>query len=276
MKKIIISLALLMVASTATVSAAGKAKKAKTARIVCSQGFQGPELWNKLDLPVDNKGYISIFDGTSLDGWRGYGRSYVPSKWIIEDGALKFDSKKEGGEGGEIIFAHEFKNFELQLEWKISKGGNSGIFYLAKELATPDGRLESIVVSAPEYQVLDNANHPDAKMGKDGNRMSASLYDMIPAKPQNQKPYGEWNHAIIRVENGTVSHYQNGVLVVKYQLWTPEWIEMLQNSKFSEKAWPAAFEHFSNAGGCCHKGFIGLQDHGDDVWYRNIKVKILD
>ena len=119
------------------------------------------------------------------------------------------------------------------------------------------------------------ANHPDAKLGKDGNRQSSSLYDLIPAKPQNQKPYGEWNNTVIRVYNGNVTHYQNGVKVVEYKLWTPEWTALLQTSKFSEKAWPAAFEGFNNAGGVNHEGFIGLQDHGDDVWFKNIKVKIL-
>ena len=130
-------------------------------------------------------------------------------------------------------------------------------------------------MSGLESQVLDNANHPDAKLGKNGNRQSSSLYDLIPAKPQNQKPYGKWNKTVIRVKDGKVTHFQNGKQVVSYELWTPEWIELLQTSKFSEKAWPAAFEAFSNAGGEEHEGFIGLQDHGDEVWYRNIKVKIL-
>ncbi len=124
--------------------------------------------------------------------------------------------------------------------------------------------------------MLDNANHPDAKLGVDGNRMSASLYDMIPAKPQNQKPFGEWNKAKILVYKGTVVHSQNDANVVEYHLWTPQWTEMLQNSKFSETAWPLAFELLNNCGGENREGFIGFQDHGDDVWFRNIRVKPLD
>jgi len=124
--------------------------------------------------------------------------------------------------------------------------------------------------------VLDNANHPDAMLGIDGNRQSASLYDMIPAKPQNQKPYGEWNTAKIMVYKGTVVHGQNGANVVEYHLWTPQWTDMLQASKFSQEKWPLAFELLNNCGGENHEGYIGLQDHGDDVWYRNIRVKVLD
>ena len=141
-----------------------------------------------------------------------------------------------------------------------------------------DGKeiVEPIYISAPEYQVLDNANHPDAKLGKDNNRQSASLYDMIPAVPQNAKPFGEWNKAKIMVYKGTVVHGQNGENVLEYHLWTPQWTEMLQKSKFSEEKWPLAFSLLNNCGGDNHEGFIGLQDHGDDVWYRNIRVKVLD
>ena len=177
-----------------------------------------------------------------------------------------------------MIFAHKFKNFELTFEYKISKGGNSGIFVLAQEVPVEGkpGEFEPIYISAPEYQVLDNENHPDAKMGKDGNRQAASLYDMIPAKPQNAKPAGEWNTGSIMVFKGTVLHQQNGESVVEYHLWTPRWTEMLQASKFSEEAWPLAFSLLNNLGGDNHEGFIGFQDHGDDVWFRNIKVKVMD
>lgn len=234
-------------------------------------------------VPQDAEGYYVIFDGKTLNGWRGYGRDTVPGRWVVEDGAIKFNGAGGGeaqtGDGGDLIFAKKFKDFELELEWKVSKGGNSGIFYLAQEVATKNDKgedqLEPIYISAPEYQVLDNANHPDAKLGVDGNRQSASLYDMIPAKPQNQNPAGEWNKAKILVYQGTVVHSQNGENVVEYHLWTPQWTELLQNSKFSEEKWPLAFELLNNLGGENHEGYIGLQDHGNDVWYRNIRVKPL-
>ncbi len=236
------------------------------------------------DFPVDEEGFIVLFDGTSTKGWRGYGKEALPSRWTLEDGCLKFNGTGTGegqtGEGGDVIFAHQFKNFTLEMEWKISKGGNSGIFYLAKEVTTKDengkDRYEPIYISAPEYQVLDNANHPDALLGVDGNRQSASLYDMIPAKPQNQNPYGEWNKVKILVFKGTVVHFQNDEKVLEYHLWTQQWTDMLQASKFSQKDWPLAFELLNNCGGENHEGYIGLQDHGDDVWYRNIRIKVMD
>ena len=235
----------------------------------------------KAEAPADDANVVVLFDGTSLDGWRGYGKDHGPSRWVIEDGCLKFNGSGGGeaqtGDGGDIIFAaQKFKNFELELEWKVSKGGNSGIFYLAQEVQKEDGTYEPIYISAPECQVLDNENHPDARLGKDGNRMSTSLYDMIPAKPQNAKPAGEWNKVKILCYKGTVVHYQNDEPVVEYHLWTPQWTEMLQASKFSQEKWPVAFELLNNCGGENHEGYIGFQDHGDDVWFRNIKVTILD
>jgi hypothetical protein len=225
--------------------------------------------------PKDKDGFITIFDGKTFNGWRGYDKDVVPKQWSIDNGAIKF-SGAGGGEaqekdGGDIIFAHKFKNFELQLEWKISKGGNSGIFFLAQEI-----KGQPIYISSPEYQVLDNANHPDARHGVNGNRKAGSLYDMIPAVPQNAKPFNEWNKTSITVFKGSVFHKQNDVTVVEYHLWTPKWTEMLQNSKFSQQKWPLAFELLNNLGGSNREGYIGFQDHGDDVWFRNIKIKILD
>ena len=255
---------------------AGGESKSGTISIVCSQGFQGPELWERLELPVDKKGFFPIFDGQTFAGWRGYAKTYVPSKWKVEDGCIHLDSKAKG-EGGDIIFAHQFgPDFEFEMEWKIAEGGNSGIFYLAREVANAERTgVEPIYISAPECQVLDNERHPDAKLGKDNNRQSSSLYDMIPAKPQNAKPAGQWNKVRIRVKDGHVQHFQNDVEVLSYDLWTPEWTALLQDSKFSEKAWPRAFDLLNNCGGPERKGFIGMQDHGDDVWYRNIRVKEL-
>lgn len=233
--------------------------------------------------PVDKDGYIVLFDGKTLNGWRGYGMDIPPKSWTVEDGAIKLkgsgtgEAQVEGG--GDLIFAHKFQNFELELEYKISEGGNSGIFYLAQEVTTNENGKEAylpIWQSASEYQVLDNDRHPDAKLGQDGNRQSGSLYDMIPAKPQNAKPAGQWNKAKIMVYKGTVIHGQNDKNVVEYHLWTPKWTEMLQASKFKENGeFPIAYELLNNMGGKNHEGYIGLQDHGDDVWYRNIRLKVL-
>jgi hypothetical protein len=225
---------------------------------------------------IDEDGFYILFDGKTFNGWRGYNRDDVPKRWVIDDGAIKFTGSG-GGEaqetdGGDLIFGHKFKNFELSVDWKCSKGANSGIFYLAQEI-----KGEPIYISAPESQVLDNENHPDARMGKDGNRQSTSLYDMIPAKPQNAKPFGEWNNTTIIVYRGTVLHQQNGENVLEYHLWTPQWTNMLQNSKFQPGGeFPIAFELMNNLGGPNREGYIGLQDHGDDVWFKNIRIKLLD
>ncbi|MEG1543860.1 MAG: DUF1080 domain-containing protein [Tannerellaceae bacterium] len=225
--------------------------------------------------PKDSEGWITLFDGKTLNGWRGYDRTDVPSAWEVNDKAIhiKGSGAGEAGakDGGDIIFASKFKNFELEMEWKVAKGANSGIFILAQEV---EG--QPIYISAPECQVLDNANHPDAKLGKDGNRQSSSLYDMIPAKPQNSKPFGEWNKVRIMCYKGTVAHFQNDEPVVEYHLWTQQWKELLDASKFSKEKWPLAYELLINCGGENKEGFIGLQDHGDDVWFRNIKIKVLD
>jgi hypothetical protein len=227
--------------------------------------------------PVDEDGYICLFNGTDLTGWRGYNKDAVPKSWVVEDSMIHIKGSGTGEahttDGGDLIFAYKFKNFELSVDWKVSKAGNSGIFYLAQEV-----KDVQIWQSAPESQILDNENHLDAKLGVDGNRQSTSLYDMIPAKPQNAHPYGEWNNTTITVFKGTVLHTQNGANVLEYHLWTPQWTELLQNSKFKQgsKEFPMAFGLLNNCGGPNHEGYIGIQDHGDDVWFRNIKIKILD
>ena len=220
---------------------------------------------NTLSKKEKKEGWELLFDGKSTENWRGYGKQDFPKGWIIEDGTMKCKGSGRGEagakDGGDIITKKQYQNFEFALEWKISEGGNSGIFYLAQE--KPD---QKIYMSSPEMQVLDNEKHPDAKLGRDGNRQAGSLYDLIPAVPQNAKPVGEWNKVIITVYKGTVIHNQNGKNVLEYHLWTDEWTNMVKDSKF--KDWPDFVDPAS-------KGYIGLQDHGDDVWYKNLKIKEL-
>jgi len=231
---------------------------------------------NIQDFPKDEDGFYVIFDGTSFKGWRGYNKDIVPPRWTIDDGCLKFNGAGFGeaqeDDGGDLIFAYKFKNFELAFDWKVAKGSNSGVFFYACEI-----KGEPIYISSPEYQILDNANHLDARAGIDGNRQSASLYDMIPAKPQNALPYDEWNTGAIIVSKGTVFHQQNGITVLEYHLWTPKWTELITNSKFKpEGDFPLAYDLLINLGGPKREGYIGFQDHNDDVWFKNIRVKILE
>jgi len=275
MKKVSYFLSILVAASL-FVACGGQKKASDTVSTTVKLG--------DYEYPVDTNGYITIFDGKTFNGWRGYGKNVMPGRWVIEDEAIKFNGSGGGeaqeSDGGDIIFDHKFKNFELVFEWKVAKGSNSGVFFLAQEVITKDEngneRYEPIYISSPEYQILDNVNHPDAMEGKNGNRQSASLYDMLPANPQNSKPFGEWNTGAIKVHKGSVFHKQNGETVVEYHLWTQKWTDMLQASKFSEERWPLAFELLNNLGGENREGYIGFQDHGDDVWFKNIKVKILD
>ncbi|NLZ94414.1 MAG: DUF1080 domain-containing protein [Bacteroidales bacterium] len=229
---------------------------------------QAEDTTDKNEMEMTNDEWITLFDGKSFDGWRGYGRQDMPTAWTIDDGSIKINGSGRGEagakDGGDIIYDRKFKDFELTFAWKVAKGGNSGVFYLAQEI---EG--EPIWKSSPEYQILDNANHPDARLGKDNNRKSASLYDLIPAVPQNSKPFEEWNTGGVMVYKGTVVHFQNDENVLEYHLWTDDWKEMVEGSKF--KGW----EHFINVGGENQEGYIGLQDHGDDVWFRNIKIKEL-
>ncbi len=270
--------------------AASKSGSSKGIRYTGTETFTkvtpqtGPEYTVALRPEVDLRslpkrdGWYILFDGTGFDGWRGYCKDHIPTRWSLDGGCMKLASKASAPEleGGDIIFEHRFKDFEVELEWKISKAGNSGIFYLGKEVRyLRNGKEVSapLYYSSPEYQVLDNANHPDGKKGVDGNRMSASLYDMIPANPQNQNPWGEWNKVRITVKGGKVTHFQNGVQVLSYELGTPSWTEMLQGSKFAQVKNPLAFDLLKSCGS--EAGYFGLQDHGNDVWYRNIRIKEL-
>ena len=218
---------------------------------------------NTLTKKEKKEGWVLLFDGKTTDGWRGYDKTAFPEKgWTVEDGTLHVigSSRGEaGGGGGDLLYDKKFRNFELSLEWKVSEGGNSGIFYLAQEIPG-----EPVWKSAPEMQILDNERHPDAKLGVNGNRAAGSLYDLIPGDLKAVKPAGEWNKVSILVYKGTVVHFVNGKQVLEYHLWTDDWKNMVLNSKFKDYTW------FLNT---AEEGFIVLQDHGDDVWFRNIKIK---
>jgi len=206
-------------------------------------------------------GWEVLFDGTSYDNWKGYLADDVYSNWSIEDGAMAFTPGEEGGKN--IISKNKYTNFVLSLEWKISEGGNSGIFWGVHE----DPKFNEAYQTGPEIQVLDNEKHPDAKIGA-GTHSAGALYDMI-APPQDvTNPAGEWNLCVLEVNHktnlGKVT--LNGSELFTFPVNGEKWDRMVAGSKFAD------WEGF----GAYQTGHIGLQDHSDKVWYRNIKIKSLD
>lgn len=219
---------------------------------------------NKLSKKEQKEGWTLLFNGKSFDGWRQCNGTAMPANWVIEEDAMKVftaPGKKPGeGSNGDILFqTKKFKNFELSIDWKASKMANSGIFFNVREVPG-----KPIYYAAPEIQVLDNKDATDNKVD---SHLAGSLYDMLPADPKTVKPAGEWNTIVIKVKDGQVTHVQNGVKVVSYTLWTPEWDAMVAKSKF--KTFPGFTE------GIAKEGYIGLQDHGYPVWFRNIKIREL-
>jgi hypothetical protein len=194
-----------------------------------------------------------LFDGKSLDGWRGYKTEAVGSGWKAQDGALTLTAAK----AGDVMTKSEFADFELSFEWKISEGGNSGVIYRVGLGETASHR------TGPEYQVLDNEKAKDNKLG---NHLAGSLYDMGTAAPRDlTKPAGQWNESKLIVRGWKVEHWLNGKKVVAVDLAAPEGRAWVAASKF--KDWPK----FASLA----KGHIAFQDHGDVVSYRSIKIREL-
>ncbi len=196
-------------------------------------------------------GWELLFDGHSTDGWRGYMMQTVPDGWQVLDGELT-----RVGRGRDIITTEQFENFDLTLEWKVELGGNSGILYRAAE------GPERIYMGAPEMQILDDENHAD---GRSPLTSVGSNYALHPAPRGLARPVGEWNSVRILVNGNHVQHWLNGVRTVEYELGSPDWLERVAASKFS--AWPEY--------GTASTGHIGLQEHGDRVAFRSIKIRRL-
>jgi hypothetical protein len=219
---------------------------------------------NQLTNAEKAAGWRLLFDGKSFDGWRGFHSDKVPAGWVVEDGCIKkVPAQGELGQaGGDLITADQFDNFEFSIEWKLSKGANSGVKYLVSESLPPTGRSG---VSF-EYQVLDDENHPDAKAGIAGNRTAGSLYDLIPAsKAKKLNPVGEFNLTRIVVKGNHIEHWLNDMKVVEFERGGEKLKQHIAESKFKD----------TKGFGETAKGHILLQDHGDAVWYRNIKIRTL-
>ena len=197
------------------------------------------------------EGWKLLFDGTSLSGWRGYKTETPPTGWKAAGGELS-----RVGDGGDLMSVEQFGDFELRLEWKISENGNSGIIYRI----TQDGPYPWS--TGPEFQVLHNAGHQD---GKNAITSAGSNYAVNPPVRDVTKPVGEWNDIRLIAKGAHVEHWMNGVKLLEYEIGSPDWEARVKASKFG--VMPGY--------GRAMRGFIALQDHGNLVTYRNIKIKLL-
>jgi hypothetical protein len=221
---------------------------------------------NRLTIDEEKNGWELLWDGESSKGWRGARLNEFPKNgWVIENGELTVlaSGGAESNAGGDIVTTELYGDFELKVDFKITEGANSGIkYYVDTDINKGPGSSIGL-----EYQILDDENHPDAKLGNhEGSRTIASLYDLIKADPNKLvNPIKEWNSAYIISKNNHVEHWLNGVKVLEYERKSPEYRKLVSDSKYAE--WP----NFGEA----EKGHILLQDHGNRVSFRNVKIKSL-
>ncbi|WP_158298846.1 3-keto-disaccharide hydrolase [Sphingomonas psychrotolerans] len=213
---------------------------------------------NTLTASERAEGWQLLFNGSDLGGWRSFGGGAASPNWAVHDGALVLTSKTGEMSGGDLVTADSYGAFELALDWKVERGGNSGVFYLARN--TPGTR--NIYETGIEMQVLDNDGHPD---GKIPSHRAGSLYDITVPRLSAARPAGSWNHARLRVERGRIRQWLNGTLTADVPFGNDAWRKRVAASKF------AAMPLF----GTFPSGVIGLQDHGEPVAFRNIKIRKL-
>lgn len=245
-------LAVLAVSLIACSAGAQEAQTAEGAAETASDASDAQQdVPNTLTAAEREAGWRLLFDGSTLNGWRGY-RQEATTGWEVIDGMIE-----RTGRGGDIVTTEEFDDFELTLDWRVEEGGNSGVFYNATL------GLEQIYHGAPEMQILDDARHPD---GQSELTSSGANYALHPAPRGVVKPAGEWNTARIVVRGNNVEHWLNGRKVVEYELLSDDWKRRVAESKFTE--WPEY--------GQATSGRIGLQDHGNPVYFRNVKIRVID
>lgn len=207
------------------------------------------------EVGTEESEWISLFDGETMNGWRAYQNKEIDS-WDIQDGALHCKSFDDAKLRADLVSNEQYENFELMVEWKISHQGNSGIIYRASET------LKDPYLTGPEYQVLDDQNYPGETLP---TRMTGANYDMHAPSVKNLKPVGEWNETKIVVNGNHVEHWLNGDKVVEYELQSEDWKARKEASKWKD----------TEGYGMESKGHIDLQDHGNEVWFRNIRIRKL-
>jgi hypothetical protein len=193
--------------------------------------------------------WVSLFDGKAIAHWRGFKQTTVPDGWPVVDGTLT-----RAGAGTDLVSREQYANFEFEFDWKVPRGGNSGVMYRVSEA------LDATYHTGPEYQILDDAVHAD---GKNPLTSAGSNYALHARSVAASNPVGEWNQGRLLVNGAHVEHWLNGIKVVDYELWTPAWTALVAASKFKE--WPDYGKKTT--------GHIVLQDHGDRVQFRNLRVR---
>ncbi len=211
---------------------------------------------NTLSQKEKADGWKLLFDGKTTDGWRAYRGKDIPDVWKAIDGALVV-SRNNGKNGGDIVTTDKYENFELVFDWKVTPGANSGVMYRVSE--SKGAPFET----GPEYQILDNAKHSD---GKNPKTSAASCYAVYAPTKDVTRPVGEWNQGRIVVNGNHVEHWLNGEKVVEYDFGSDDWKQRVAKSKF------AKMDDYGKE----KTGHIDLQWHGDEVAYRNIKIKVLE
>lgn len=212
---------------------------------------------NTLSAGEEKNGWKLLFDGKSTDGWHGYNMKVFPDCWTIEDESLTMNSKG-GGEDQDIITNNKYRDFAFSVEYKLTKGANSGIIYQITE----DTIYRFPYETGPEFQVIDHENWPDPL---EDWQINGANYAMYPPMAKPYKPVGEWNQLFLMVKGNSVTQILNGVVVVKYEKFSEEWNKLRNSGKWS------AFPDW----GKYDEGYISLQNHGTKVWYRNIKLKVI-
>lgn len=213
---------------------------------------------NTLSKEEKQNGWELLFDGATMNGWHKFGGGTVGKGWKVSNGSIFYDPSVN--DGGDIVTNKEFEDFDLKLEWKVSKGANSGIMFYVNEDTT---KYHAPWQTGPEMQVLDNI---DAEDNKKANHLAGTLYDLLgKSEDSKPKPVGEWNQAEIKSVHGKLDLYLNGIHIVSTELWNDNWEKMIANSKFKDMPGFGTFK----------KGHIDLQDHGHEVWFRNIRIRKL-
>ena len=208
-------------------------------------------------------GFTPLFAGNTITGWHTYGKTGVGKAWMLKDGLLHLDASHKAdwqtANGGDIITDQEYENFDLKVDWKISPKGNSGIMFYVHEDTT---QHKYAWQTGPETQIADNIGNEDGNKPK---RHAGDVYDMISLNKDVTKPAGEWNQTEVIANNGKLEILINGQKEISTTLWDDQWKKLVAGSKFKE--WPAF--------GTFKKGHIALQDHGANVWFRNVMIKKL-